>query len=264
MVEPLTCGKTGTYAPGNLGDIIKHSWLIEVTRILLYGVRDKPFVYADVFAGCPEYPLASGDKGWTAWGSKIQTSLLARLQQDFELRGKYAGSTTLVRLVCKEASAPLEILAYDADGGRCEVLTGSGTVLLDLKSGYDILDDATLLHRADLLLLDPYNFLPRSNWEKHIGGLVSAAEDAPTLLFLYNKMRFHKNYDSFRTKLAELTRDKVTGCVGRLRGASAWYEMMLLYKKGIEWDSPVSKALESMTHQLTEATDVESKFEPVG
>ena len=45
------------YNAANIGDLLKHSWLIEVTEFLSKHLSSKLFKYADTFCGFKEYEI---------------------------------------------------------------------------------------------------------------------------------------------------------------------------------------------------------------
>ena len=45
------------YNPGNLGDLLKHGWLVEIVRFLHRLKGGEPLRYADTFCGFAEYDV---------------------------------------------------------------------------------------------------------------------------------------------------------------------------------------------------------------
>ncbi len=45
------------YNPGNLGDLLKHGWLVEIVRFLSPAQGGEPLHYADTFCGFAEYDV---------------------------------------------------------------------------------------------------------------------------------------------------------------------------------------------------------------
>ena len=46
------------YNPGNLGDLLKHGWLVEIVRFLHRRRGGEPLHYADTFCGFAEYDVS--------------------------------------------------------------------------------------------------------------------------------------------------------------------------------------------------------------
>ena len=87
------------YNPGNLGDLLKHGWLVEIVRFLRRLKGGEPLHYADTFCGFAEYDV--GDEVARRIRDRFHVLTFRRLQETFLARGKYAGSVTLARLAAE-------------------------------------------------------------------------------------------------------------------------------------------------------------------
>ena len=87
---------TVRYNPGNLGDLLKHGWLVEIVRFLHRQKSGQPIRYADSFCGFAEYDI--DEELARRIRDRFHVLTFRHLQEPFLSRGKYAGSVTLARL----------------------------------------------------------------------------------------------------------------------------------------------------------------------
>ena len=137
------------YNPGNLGDLLKHGWLVEIVRFLRRQKAGEPVLYADTFCGFPEYDI--GEKAAQRIRERFHILPFRRLQEPFLARGKYAGSVTLARLA---ADGHLRAFLYDINPEAVASFPAGAAERLDIQSGCDILDSR---NPYDLIFLDPYD-----------------------------------------------------------------------------------------------------------
>ena len=149
--ERLHDGNAGPrvrYNPGNLGDLLKHGWLVEIVRFLHRHHAGETLRYADTFCGFPEYDIG-GD-----FAERIRERFhvlnFRKLQEPFLARGKYAGSVTLAGLA---AESRLQPCIYDVDPEALASFPAGHAELLEMRSGCDILEPG---EPYDLIFLDPY------------------------------------------------------------------------------------------------------------
>ena len=137
------------YNPGNLGDLLKHGWLVEIVRFLHQQKSGQPIRYADSFCGFAEYDL--DDELAQRIRDRFHVLSFQQLQEPFLARGKYAGSVTLARLA---ADGHLRASIYDINPEALAGFAAGEAETLEIRSGCDILDSQT---PYDLIFLDPYD-----------------------------------------------------------------------------------------------------------
>ena len=137
------------YNPGNLGDLLKHGWLVEIVRFLHRLKAREPLRYADTFCGFAEYDIQ--DELAQRIRDRFHVLAFRRLQEHFLDRGKYAGSVTLAGLA---AEGNLRAFLFDANPQALASFPAGRTRILEIRSGYDILDSKD---PYDLIFLDPYD-----------------------------------------------------------------------------------------------------------
>jgi hypothetical protein len=147
MSEPSE-GKV-RYNPGNLGDLLKHGWLVEIVRFLHQQKSGQPIRYADSFCGFAEYDI--GDEMAQRIRDRFHVLSFQALQEPFLARGKYAGSVTLATLA---AGGHLRAFIYDINPKALASFPAGEAETLEIRAGCDILDSKT---PYDLIFLDPYN-----------------------------------------------------------------------------------------------------------
>lgn len=152
------------YNPGNLGDLLKHGWLVEIVRFLHRFKGGEPLHYADTFCGFAEYDV--GDEVARRIRERFHVLTFRRLQETFLARGKYAGSVTLARLA---AEGNLRASIFDSNPEAPASFPSGEAEILEIHSGYDILDSK---EPYDLIFLDPYDDI----WD--VGQLVLAKSAA--------------------------------------------------------------------------------------
>ncbi len=137
------------YYPGNLGDLLKHGWLVEIVRFLHRLKGGKPLHYVDSFCGFAEYDVDDGLAGRIR--DRFHVLTFRRLQEPFLDRGKYAGSVTLARLA---ADGNLRASIFDSNPEALASFPSGEAEILEIRSGCDILDSQD---SYDLIFLDPYD-----------------------------------------------------------------------------------------------------------
>jgi len=162
------------YQPGNLGDLLKHGWLVEIIRFLHRHNEGKPLRYADTFCGFPEYDIV------TEFAARIRERFhvpdFRRLQEPFLARGKYAGSVTLASLAAKGHLKPC---VYDTNPEALASFPPGQTETMDMRSGCDILDSED---PYDLIFLDPYDDI-WADCEEVLAKSVARLDHASILIF---------------------------------------------------------------------------------
>lgn len=163
------------YKPGNLGDLLKHGWLVEIVRFLDRHSPGIPLRYADTFCGYAEYDIAA------ALAERIRERFhvlhFRRLQEPFLARGKYAGSVTLAGLA---AEGRLRPFLFDTDPEALASFPAGHADLLEMRSGCDILETDDPF---DLIFLDPYGDT-WADWEGVITRAAARRRSASILIFL--------------------------------------------------------------------------------
>ena len=142
------------YNPGNLGDLLKHGWLVEIVRFLHRHNNGAPLRYADTYCGFPEYDI--GREFTERIRERFHVLNFRRLQEPFLARGKYAGSVTLAGLA---AEGRLRPFLYDINPQALASFPAGQVEPLEMRSGCDILDSA---EPYDLIFLDPYDDIRES------------------------------------------------------------------------------------------------------
>lgn len=137
------------YNPGNLGDLLKHGWLAEIASFLHEQKGGKPLRYADTFCGFAEYGIDAALAQRIV--DRFHVPSFQRLQEPFLARGRYAGSVTLAGLAAKGC---LEASIFDVNPAALASFSAAGAKILEIRSGYDILDSE---EPYDLIFLDPYD-----------------------------------------------------------------------------------------------------------
>jgi 23S rRNA A2030 N6-methylase RlmJ len=137
------------YRPGNLGDLLKHGWLVEIVRFLHRQKSGEPIHYADTFCGFAEYDV--GDEVAQRIRNRFHVLPYRRLQEPFLDRGKYAGSVTLARLAAK---GDLRASIFDSNPEALASFPSGKAEILEIRSGCDILNYED---SYDLIFLDPYD-----------------------------------------------------------------------------------------------------------
>ncbi len=137
------------YNPGNLGDLLKHGWLVEIVRFLHRLKTGEPLRYADTFCGFADYGVH--DETAQRIRDRFHVLEFRRLQEPFLDRGRYAGSVTLAGLA---AEGNLRASLFDANPQALASYPAGTAEILEIRSGYDILDSKD---PYDLIFLDPYD-----------------------------------------------------------------------------------------------------------
>ena len=137
------------YNAANIGDLLKHAWLIEVTEFLSKQLPSEPFKYADTFCGFKEYEIADFFKERLI--NQFQKTKLYEIQKEYLERNRYLGSVGIVRKLLGDR---VKIEIFDANPDAIKSFTGEDVTVLPLKSGYDVLESD---NPYDLIFLDPYD-----------------------------------------------------------------------------------------------------------
>ena len=151
------------YNPGNLGDLLKHGWLVEIVRFLHRQHAGKSLRYADTFCGFPEYDI--GEEPAERIRERFHVLNFRRLQEPFLARGRYAGSVTLAILA---AEGYLKPFVYDLNPSARASFPAGQAEPLEMRSGCDILEAGD---PYDLIFLDPYDDI----WESRDTVLAKSA-----------------------------------------------------------------------------------------
>jgi len=137
------------YNAANTGDLLKHSWLIEVTGFLSKQFPSDTFKYADAFCGFKEYEIEDFFKDRLT--NQFQKTKLYELQKDCLERNRYLGSAGIVGKLLGDR---VKIDIFDANPDAIKSFAGEDVTVLPLKSGYDVLESDKVY---DLIFLDPYD-----------------------------------------------------------------------------------------------------------
>ena len=168
------------YIPGNLGDVLKHSWLLTIADELLK--KTTYFRYVDTFCGFPIYQTSA--KVVLYFEEKLKTSFLYKLQRPYLQNCQYAGSAHLIKLLCRNKKKPYSVDFYDKNPQAVkayEIFLQRSA--LALKDGYEIL---TKPNAYDLIFLDPYDDFWEV-WEKIMPNIIKKQRDSSILLFISYK-----------------------------------------------------------------------------
>lgn len=163
------------YNPGNLGDLLKHGWLVETVRFLHRLNEGGTLRYADTFCGFAEYDI--GGEFAERIRERFHVLTFRALQEPFLARGKYAGSATLAGLAAEGRCRPF---LFDTNPEAIASFPAGRAELLAMQSGCDILETD---EPYDLIFLDPYDDI----WDDCEGVLARAAarsRGASVLIFL--------------------------------------------------------------------------------
>jgi len=145
------------YNAANTGDLLKHSWLIEVTEFLSKQLPSDPFKYADTFCGFKEYEIEDFFKERLI--NQYQQAKLYEVQKEYLGRNRYLGSAGIFRKLLVDR---VQIDIFDANPDAIKSFSGEDVTILPLKSGYDVLETDIVY---DLIFLDPYDDF----WEVYEG-----------------------------------------------------------------------------------------------
>ena len=98
------------YNAANIGDLLKHSWLIKVTEFLRKQSPSGPFKYADTFCGFREYEIEDFFKERLI--NQFQRTKLYEIQREYLKRNKYLGSAGIVKKLLRDR---VKIDIFDAN-----------------------------------------------------------------------------------------------------------------------------------------------------
>jgi hypothetical protein len=163
------------YNSANIGDLLKHSWLIEVTEFLSKQFPSDPFKYANTFCGFKEYKIEDFFKFRII--NQFQKTKLYEIQKGYLERNRYLGSTGIVRKLMGDR---VQIDIFDANPEAIKSFTGEDITVPPLKSGYDVLE---CNRDYDLIFLDPYDDF-WDMYEAVIEKIGMKTEDSSVLLFV--------------------------------------------------------------------------------
>ncbi|MCX5834557.1 MAG: hypothetical protein NTV99_08635 [Deltaproteobacteria bacterium] len=166
--------KSVRYRAGNIGDLLKHSWLIEILSFLKKQQAKSPFYYADTFSGFDEYGIGEGQAERIR--RHLSRSPLFKIQKRALSRDRYLGSVSIARKVLGPAA---RVEVFDRNPKALDCFRGSGIGTLKIKSGYDVLNKKKFY---DLIFLDPYDdFL--DDHETVLAQIFRKARDSSVFLF---------------------------------------------------------------------------------
>jgi len=190
------------YNPGNLGDLLKHGWLVEIVRFLRRQISGQPLRYADTFCGFPEYDI--GEEAAQRIRDRFHILTFRRLQEPFLARGKYAGSATLAKLA---ADGYLRAFIYDTNPQALASFPSGEAEMLEIRSGAEVLDSET---PYDLIFLDPYDDI----WDDCETVLAkSAARLGRSSILLFLPFKKEAQRDFLTTTIGRLGVNHQTGFV---------------------------------------------------
>ena len=224
------------YDHGNLGDIIKHAWLAEVTLLLARRHPAVPFRYADSFCGRPPYPLAN------AFRPRLESLKGLRylaIQHELFQNGRYQGSTGLVRAICRAEGIPVELYVSDQNAAALQACLDTipecRQLRIDPNDGYASLEVESGL---DLILLDPFSdFVPKAAKGDLCERIVCSAKKSSILVFVLNWAGHPPAYNDYLEQLKHaLQAEDKKATIGRLpphpRNQTAeckyWFEMLFV------------------------------------
>ncbi len=166
--------KSVRYRAGNIGDLLKHSWLIEILSFLKKQKAGSPFHYADTFCGFDEYSIGKGQAERIRM--QLSRSPLLTIQRRALLRDRYLGSVSIARKILGSYG---RLSVFDTNPIALDCFRGSGVGTLKIKSGYDVLKKKI---PYDLIFLDPYDdFL--DGHETVLAKIFRKAGDSSVFLF---------------------------------------------------------------------------------
>lgn len=185
------------YDPGNLGDILKHCWLIEIID-WLSGKKEGIFRYADSFCGCFEYEVISAQVS-RRFSEILKDTRLFRLQHQWLRRGAYLGSAALAQKVLKEKGIASKISVFDREAERVRTYLVRGEFeRMPIDDGYSVLQ---LAEPFDLIHLDPYDdFVP--SFAVHLPHILSRRESASILIFIIYRAGQPGEFREFLSRMA--------------------------------------------------------------
>ena len=137
------------YNAANIGDLLKHSWLIEVVDFLSKQLPSDPFKFADTFCGFKEYEIEDFFKERLI--NQFSQTKLYGIQKECLGRNRYLGSIGIVK---KLLGDKVRIEIFDANPDAIKSFSGEDVSVLPLKSGYAVLESR---NPYDLIFLDPYD-----------------------------------------------------------------------------------------------------------
>ena len=173
------------YEMGNLGDIIKHGLLAELTEWWCVQGHTSPMVFADTFAGCPwgGSPLVTSRLLNLAEATRGNAALFRAYTEGkpgWEKYPRYLGSTHLVKRIRDNHNKKISLVVSDNDPNARSNLAASGLPVTQLSpdwDGFAILDDAVFAkHKPNVILLDPYGMFLRDEFHRQFSTLRRIAE----------------------------------------------------------------------------------------
>ena len=163
------------YNPANIGDILKHSWLIEVVDQLAKTDPFSAFLYADTFCGFKDYPIDSFFRDRLQ--EKFVDAPLYRIQEPYLRDNRYLGSVSIIKELIGDR---LRVDVFDKNIEALHSHGDTSTRFLELQSGYDVLQR---MINYNLILLDPYDdFL--DEYKAVIRGISWRVMESSVLLFV--------------------------------------------------------------------------------
>jgi hypothetical protein len=244
-------GEQLRYDPGNLGDILKHSWLIAVIEWLFDVEKKECLSYADSFCGCYEYHSIKKyiiDR----FLLNFKNSRLFCLQENSLKAETYLGSSAIVNNICSKLGKDVTISIFDNDKSKIDTFKGTNIIKFELSNGYDIIDDK---NDYDLILLDPYaDFIP--NYRKYLPRLVKKSINSSILLFILNLTNSTRQYNKVITRLKECLGCNQNAIIGRIPAhpfneAESKYHFEILFLPKIILSKTALEELFPRLHMLT-------------
>ena len=163
------------YNPANIGDILKHSWLIEVVDQLAKTDPFSAFLYADTFCGFKDYPIDSFFR--ERLREKFVDTPLYKVQESYLRDNTYLGSVSIVKELIGDR---VRVDVFDKNIEAQHSHGDTSTCFLELQSGYDVLQK---MINYNLILLDPYDdFL--DEYKAVIRGISWRVMESSVLLFV--------------------------------------------------------------------------------
>lgn len=238
------------YDPGNLGDVLKHSWLIEVVE---WVVKKKISLrYGDSFCGCYKYQNIK-DYVKLRFSCKLKNSRLFSFQEKYLIKNEYLGSAALINELSKHYKINADILIYDKDVHKVNTFNSHLNIKkLTLNDGYEILISELPF---DIIFLDPYSkFIPQH--KEILPSIIKRASRSSILLFILNLAKSTVKYNEFLENLRKNLPRQQSAIIGRIPAhpfnkPESKYHFEMLYIPELALDMRAKKELFPKLHDLT-------------
>lgn len=218
------------YEPGNWGDVIKGAWVVRIMgAVQRLGAERGAWIYRDVFAGAPSYPLT--DRTRQRLG-RVGLEALAAATEGFRTEGLWPSAAAIAHAVMGPA-AGISYELMDADPARAAAWrTCSWCEPVEAGNGWEAALETPVSART-LLVIDPYDCI--AGMEYALPVLRAHADRCSILLYVYNRSardREHlRQYRAFRSALDAVRRERPM-LLGRVPAdgflPSAHHEMVFL------------------------------------